>query len=341
MTANATSLGRLALALDGVLPDQEQWFDLIEIANKGWLGPALFLALKRAGSLGQVPEEPRAYLALLHDRNRERNLRLKSQLLEAVGALNAHDIEPIILKGAIHLLTCRDENLGERMISDLDISIDPPELPSARAALLPLGYANAPSDRELARPDDAGLLEFHLKPSGRSSRYLSGDLRSSCRTVRQDGVVALIPSATSRALHLIVHDMIKEGDYWRLRLDLRHLKDLADLARSPQGVRWGEVNSALGDRAGRLALQVQLQMLKHVFGVPIDPRQLDTRAARLLHRARLTAIGDSRSGVPVRAAANLWWGIHRAFNGYSWRGFRNLAGRTRNVFIEPAKGSRV
>ena len=109
MTANATSLGRLALALDGVLPDQEQWFDLIEIANKGWLGPALFLALKRAGSLGQVPEEPRAYLALLHDRTRDRNLRLKSQLLEAVGALNAHDIEPIILKGAIHLLTCRDE----------------------------------------------------------------------------------------------------------------------------------------------------------------------------------------------------------------------------------------
>jgi hypothetical protein len=336
-----TSLRRLGDALNGKLPKESDWLALIEIANKGWLSPAVYLALKRAGTLRDVPDEPRNYLTLLHDSNRERNLRLKAQLLEAIAALNAKSVEPVILKGAVHLLTCPDEDLGERMIGDLDLSIDPDELARSRAALLPLGYQNAPSDRELGRPDDVGLLELHMQPSGRSARYLCGNLKSSSKKAVHDGAVAWIPSAEARALHLIVHDMIKEGDYWRFRLDLRHLKDLADLARSSEGVAWGQVKASLPDTTGRHSLRLQLLMLRDVFGVQADAGDRSSATAKLLHSARLMAISRGRASVPVRAAGNLWWGLHRLSSTQSWQGFRNLAGRTRNVFIAPPKGSRV
>jgi hypothetical protein len=335
------ALRRLAFALDGGLPGDEEWFGLIEIANKGWLGPALYLALERSGSLGQVPDEARNYLALLHDSNRQRNLRLKGQLAEAVRALNAKGVEPIAMKGAVNLLTCADEGVGERMISDLDISIQPSELARSREALLALGYANAPTYRELARPEDVGLLELHMKPSGRSSRYLSGDLQSSSRPVEMDGGVALVPSATARALHLVVHDMIKEGDYWRLRLDLRHLKDLADLAHSQEGVDWGQLVTVLDDPTARRALRVQMQMLRDVFGIEAGESGFDTAAERILHSARLSAMGEGPVGGALRAAGNLWWGVHWVFHSHSWRGFRHLAARMRTLFVEPAKGSRV
>ena len=336
-----TSVRRLGDAFEGKLPDEQHWLDLIAIANRGWLAPALYRALERSGALRDVPADPRDYLALLHDSNLKRNQRLKSQLLEAIAALNGNGVQPVLLKGAVHLLSRPDEDLGERMISDLDISIDLDELARARAALLPLGYRNAPSERELGRPDDVGLLELHMRASGRSARYLTSDLKSSSRRVDQGEAVAWIPSSEDRALHLIVHDMIKEGDLWRLRLDLRHLKDLAVLARSPEGVRWDRLRSMLPDRTGRLALDLQLLMLRDVFGVPIGSGDLERGTARFLHKARLLAISDSRAGVAGRAVGNLWWGVHRICNGYSWRGFRNLAGRTRNVFIEPPKGSRV
>lgn len=115
------------------------------------------------------------YLSFLHDRNCDRNRRLRVQLLEAITALNAAAIDPILLKGAIHLFTCDEEELGARMISDLDISIAPAEMARAVPALMALDYSCFCSTRELARPDDVGVIELHDRPNARSARYLSSD----------------------------------------------------------------------------------------------------------------------------------------------------------------------
>ena len=181
------------------------------------------------------------YLSYLHDRNGERNRRLRVQLLEAISALNAQGIEPILLKGAINLFTADREDCGARMLSDLDLSVAPFEMAGARVGACALGYQDVGNAREMARPEDVGVIELHDRPSARSAKYLANDLRASSPKMARDGAVARIPSATSRALHLIVHDMIKEGDYWSLRIDLRHLQDLASLARSSEGVDWQQL----------------------------------------------------------------------------------------------------
>ena len=308
---------------------------MLEVANHGWLGPALYVALGRADRLDEVPVPVRDYLSFLHDRNRERNQRLRAQLLEATRALNAASIEPILLKGAIHLFSAAPDELGSRMTSDLDISIAPEEMAPAKAVLMALGYFRFGADRELARADDAGVIELHDRPSARSARYLSIDLRAVSTTAALDGATVRIPSATARALHLIVHDMIKERDYWSFRIDLRHLHDLSGLARSGQGIDWHRLRALLSDRTARGALIVQARALEDLFDVHIPPDLRPDWRAELRHRARLMGASRGPHASAARLLGNLSRGIHEMSEGYAWGGgwvfsqkvYRRLAAR--------------
>lgn len=331
----------LAAALEGRLPDDDEWPKLLETANRGWLVPALYVALRRAGCLEQVPHPVRDYLAFLHERNRERNLRLQAQLIEAVEALNRCGIRPVLLKGAVHLFTAPDANVGARMMSDLDISIDTAEMAEARAALQALGYRDAVSTRGMGRAQDAGLIELRDKPSTRSAPYLSRDLRASSPLVQRHGGSVHVPSPTARALHLIVHDMIKEGDFWRLRIDLRHLHDLAELANFGEGIDWLVLRSALHDRTGRRALEVQAAALHDLFGVQIPPELNGNALIRVRHWGRLIAGSQGMPGASVRMAGRLAWGLDRLAKAYTWRGGWDFSRRVYRVLVAPDKGARL
>ena len=335
------SLRLVTAAIDGRLPDEADWPIVVEIANRGWLGPALYLAFRRADRLNEIPLLVRDYLSFIHDRNCERNRRLRLQLLEGISALNAAAIEPILLKGAIHLFTTGEEELGARMISDLDISIAPEEMERAKSALIELGYRFFCSDRELARPQDVGVIELHDRPSARSAQYLSGDLRACSPKVARDEAVARIPSATSRALHLIVHDMIKERDFWSLRIDLRHLHDLSALARSSEGIDWQQLGALLRAGIAREALVMQARALDDLFGVEIPPALRPGRKAELRHVARLVCAGRGPSASVARLIGNLLRGVHEIAEGYEWRGGRMFSQKVYRRLASGVTGSRV
>ena len=331
----------LIAAFGGEVPEEAYWAEIIRIANLGWLVPALHIALKTNGNLSDLPEEVRSYLELLHDRNLARNRRLHSQLIEAIGALNAAGIHPILLKGAIQLFTADEEDLGGRMLSDLDINIEPSQMDEAKAALATLGYRAGSIPRELHRPDDAAELELHDRPSRRSAGYYPGPLWDTTALVQRHGVTAGVPDATSQALHLIVHDMIKEGDYWRLRIDLRHLHDLARLAAAPEGLDWDRLKQALSSGEGRGALALQALALSDLYGIMVPPDVISSAVLKLKHKLRLAASERTVSGRASRAIGNVHWGIHRLADDKSSKTAVSLAKRAYGVFVRPATGSRI
>jgi hypothetical protein len=266
---------------------------------------------------------------------------MRGQLVEAIWALNDRGIQPILLKGAITLFSAGDEELGARMISDLDLSIAPSEMASARSALMALGYQDNGNDRELARPDDAAMLELHHKPSGRSAPYLSGDLRASSALAKRDGATALIPSVEARALHLIVHDMIKEQDYWSLKIELRHLQDLAELVRSREWTGWDQLRVALADGPGRKALVLQAAALEDLFGVAIPSDLRPGRMARLRHAARLAGASRGLTGSAVRLIGEMSRGRHRLEEGFAWRNGLSFPQQVYRRLALPSKSSRL
>ncbi|MFC7536948.1 nucleotidyltransferase family protein [Sphingomonas sp. GCM10030256] len=339
MSKRDDPLRLLAQALRGGLPAPGEWQSVVELASRGWLVPALHLAMERSGHLAAVPREVRDYLELLHDRNRQRNARLRAQLTEAVAAFNDAGIRPVLMKGAIHLFTGPEQALGARISSDLDLAIAPDEFDHAVLALQGLGYRQN-GEREFGREQDAGEIELHMGPSDRSAKYLKGDLRHYSKAAERSGATALIPSATAQALHLIVHDMIKEGDYWRLRLDLRHLHDLAELASRPDGVDWLRLTDMMPDKVGRRAVAMQAAALRDLYAIEIPADLGLANGALVRHRFRKMATTLGTGGAMARLAGNLSWGTRRMLRGMITIDM-SLIGRGARYFTTPAKGSRV
>ena len=330
------ALRLLMSAMRGGLPEDSRWLEVVDIANRGWLVPALYLALERNDCLSRIRDEVRDYLALIHDRNRERNRRLRAQLIDTLRALNATGVQPVLLKGAITLFSGEETEWRSRMMSDLDIHIEADDMPAARAALTKIGYRETDSAHNLARPDDAGVLSLHGLPNARSRPYLSGKPETWAPLVERDEVTARVPTPTARALHLLVHDMIKEGDYWRLRINLRHLHDLALLS---DAIDWNGVASALRDPAGRGSLALQLLALRELFGVDVPPPLSGGGVHKLRHRARLRAASKGPAASIARLIGRLSWGYRRFRESYSWRGAGDFTSRVRHNLAAPPKGS--
>jgi hypothetical protein len=328
-------------ATQGVPPPPGDWPIVLDIANRGWLVPAIHVALDGAGRLDEVPADVREYLIFLHNQNFERNRRLRAQLIEATSALNAAGIEPILLKGAIHLFCATEEKLGARMISDLDIHIDCEDRSRATTVLMGLGYCTLDNSAALARSCDAGVIDLHDQPNSRSAPYLQNDLGAVSSRAERFGANAHIPCATARALHFIVHDMIKDGDHWSFRIDLRHLHDLAELARSDEGIDWHWLSMALANDVARQALIGQARALEDLFGVPIPDHLRGGRGAELRHLARLVCASRGLSASTVRFGGNILRAVHQNSQGYNWRGASRFRRQVVRRFAQSDRGSKV
>ena len=68
------------------------WEFVIEIANNFLVTPGLWIGLKNSGLDALLDAEISRYLQELYELNHNRNTRLKRQLLESVGVLNAAGI---------------------------------------------------------------------------------------------------------------------------------------------------------------------------------------------------------------------------------------------------------
>lgn len=303
MSRVAHPLDVLIAGLRGLPVPDADWLAVSALANRTLLTPALFEALSASGELHRLPLDAAEYLCFLHACNRDRNQRLRAQLDEAVGALNTAGICPVLLKGAVPVFICPGSRLPVRITSDLDISVDAAELPAAQRCAEALGYVRVPPQRGMARPQDVGMLEL---------RETWAETPEPASRVERDGLRAMIPSANSRALRWILHDLFKEGDYWRGRIDLRHLHDLWRLSEDER-IDWPALRGRMPRGHARNAMDTQLLALNHFFEVRIPAECSRQPVARLQHWRRLFTARHRAAGAPLRLAGNLSWGAWRLF----------------------------
>jgi hypothetical protein len=302
MTHSAKVFDDLIKLFRGEFPEEPDWYAVIALANHTLVSAGLYAAIQRHGNLGLLDADVRDYLAFIHERNRERNLRLRIQLLEAVEEFNRRDIVPILLKGAIPLFLSDEDAPPDRMTSDLDVAVDPARHDLALNCLRDLGYEPADNFRGMGRPWDVGMFELRPLPDTGAPEGTA--------TVERNGLRADIPPPIARAEHWIRHDMIKEGDYVRGRLDLRHLLDLARLDEE-EDMPWPTLLDSKRARAGVTAIGTQLYTLHALLGVgmPEDIRQ--NAWLRLHHRRRMLGVRHRVAGAPLRFASNAVWGALR------------------------------
>jgi len=327
------ALEGLVAGLRGHAVSTSDWQSVIALANRTLLTPALFSALKYSGNIDRLPHDVREYFEFIHERNLERNLRLREQLAEAVAALNRRGIVPLLLKGAVPLYLSPVSRIPARMTSDLDLSVDAADEAGAQECLSELGYMALAGARGMARPQDAGVLELRRTHTAEFAAPT---------VIERDLFRAKIPSPQSRALHWIVHDLLKEGDYWRGRIDLRHLHDLAQLAEN-ENVDWMSLRAAMPDRTSRNALDVQLLALHNIFGVKIPSEHTQSPMIRVQHWRRIFTARHPVLGSPLRLAGNLAWGLRRLIDvdDLAHRGPFDLVRRMARTVLESDGQSKI
>lgn len=217
------------------------WLDLVALASLHLVTPALHPRLANKNLLELFDGDLREYFATITQLNRDRNHRIRAQLLELLDHLNAIGIEPVLLKGTAHLAIGLYSDPAERVLADIDLLVPRERLLDAVAALGVSGYKPVASDLihdhhhypALGRDGEVAYVELHHELVPRFYRHgLSSEIvRQGARRRELEGRRAAVPCPEHLILHNVVHSQIINRNYWAADFLLRDLWDLVLLSR--------------------------------------------------------------------------------------------------------------
>lgn len=116
------------------------WEQLVWVSSNQMVLQAVYLQFKRADLLKELPEDLIEHLSHIHALNKKRNQEILEQTKKIIQILNKHKIHPIFLKGVGNLLDNLYEDIGERMIGDIDFLLDEKDVIRAAEILMKEGY---------------------------------------------------------------------------------------------------------------------------------------------------------------------------------------------------------
>ena len=117
------------------------WFAVVRFSSTYLVYPALYCNLKKANFLSYLPTDLVLHMEKITALNRERNKKIIDQAKELNDLLLEHHITPIFIKGTGNLLEGLYEDIGERMVGDIDFIFSKEEYPKAIELLTNDGYS--------------------------------------------------------------------------------------------------------------------------------------------------------------------------------------------------------
>ena len=129
------------------------WDAVVKVSTSHYVFPAIYCNFKRANFLKYLPIDLVEYMKHITNLNRDRNTQILQQVQELNSLLLASNITPIFLKGAGNLLVGIYEDIGERMIGDIDFIFSKEDYPKAITVLRDNRYS------------DVGKYEYHYPAS--------------------------------------------------------------------------------------------------------------------------------------------------------------------------------
>jgi hypothetical protein len=304
-----------ATATTGTRRHPVTWEEVLAMAFEQGVGPALWEALR---ARAQLPPAVGERLREEYRANAVRNLRLRTQLQQAIGALNAAEIEPLLFKGALHLVGGAAD-VGQRWMSDLDMAVPADALPAACAALEGIGYrrvAKQPFESDElvhARPATAGLIDLHVE-LGRepiSTVLPAADAWARSKGLRTGDGRARGLCAADQVLHNILHGALKDLDHAVRALPLRQLLALARLAGAHAGkLDWDEIEVRMAAGGLESVLRDQLRLADRLFTIAAPVRLRSDPRSRLHERLVLLSFA---LGWPAELRRNLRWTFSRTY----------------------------
>ncbi len=131
---------RIAVIRNLIRSGSVDWERVVWVSTGHLVFPALYLQLKRAGLLTELPTDLMDYMESYTSQNRDRNQQILDQAHQVAALLNKQGINPVFLKGTAHLLDQLYEDIAERMVGDIDLLVNENEMVKAAELLMNKGY---------------------------------------------------------------------------------------------------------------------------------------------------------------------------------------------------------
>jgi Uncharacterised nucleotidyltransferase len=347
--------------LGGEPPPRRQkrnWELLIEISSFHLVTPSLAVCLQDE----PIPREVRDYMDALLVCNGQRNALQLAALSRIVAALNAIDIEPVLLKGCARLVQGDYPQPNMRFLGDLDILVPANRTKDAYAALLAKGFSEKPGYG--IPPDCHHLPVLHEYQSGAGvdihdelsmgagARVLSAFwFYEGSRPFRlQNDLHVRLPDATRSVCHNVAHNQLHHSGYEKRIVELRQLLDLALIRRRYEGsIDWAELDHLFSQHGFGQVLATYLQFGEELLGQKAPRLQSKPCVGRgeSLRRIVDPPIASALFALLasyVRARRHDPLGVLRLLNPMNWprhlsfikgaRSFRSLSLRKRGIWKE-------
>lgn len=302
----ASPLERLTLCLRGNFAGPKDWFELIATANEHYVTSFLHRSLRDRS--GAAEPDAASYLAELDAANRSRNRQIWDMTCEVVRTCNAAGMVPVLIKGASEMALLQDPSDYPRIMIDVDLLLAPADLEAGFDVLDSLDFVPL-DDSEFDhspgsywRPGAMASVDLHSGLPERIACLLTeGELcfdptkadpaangGGRMRLIERDGAQMLLPDASLRFLINIAHDMLHHSTLASGATSLRYLLMLAaQMEDQRDPLDWDWIATKLSHPRFRLALDLQLLMLRHLFDVEAPLPLSPGRYARFLHQRRL------------------------------------------------------
>ena len=281
------------------------WEWVINIANDYFVTPGLWSGLKSKGLDTLLDNEPYQYLHTLHAMNLERNTHLRNQLIDAISALNSVGIKPLLFKGSGQLLEPIHNDIGSRIMSDLDMLIPLEQIPDAIDALIDIGYRKADVEYDtqklhhcapLIRPGDYGPIELHRRALHNEISHVlpTRKIWEDARSGTIDGAHFFLPSATHSILICMLHSQEFNSRYDPRQFNPRALQDLAAATmRYSEEIDWSMIHRMMKDHGLKYLAGTHLLSAYRLMGTPLSSDMMPGPSSRLLHIVSLGSMNWS------------------------------------------------
>jgi len=268
----------------------QQWHEIIAVADKEMVTPALYCSLFDKGLLDEVPEEISQLLLRHFMVSTIKNEKIREQLEELIAILSDAGVDTIALKGGHYLLEPGTERLGARMMRDLDLVVHPGSLPQAVEEFRNIGYNIDDGDDEdggtygfvpLYRPGGVAPIDLHVF-IGEQKRVLPPQLawaQAMPIEAHQKGIYKLSP--THEVLHNIFHSEIQDRGHPLGFFRLRKLWDLARMCVAyGESVDWGEIRAITSQFRIWNVYEARLYQANKLLALPLPDGIRPTKKAK-------------------------------------------------------------
>jgi hypothetical protein len=255
-----------------------EWRGLLEQARIQGLAPLLYKCLVKERKEDKLPEEVRAGLRHSYLDCLVNNLARYNELHKILVEYQKNGIPTLLLKGS-YLAKFIYQDIGLRIMSDMDLMVSQSNLPPAIGILRELGYSGAelPLTADeldffhhapvLEKPGQIRIeLHWTLADKDRGLKIDEQGLWQRAESVQIDNVEALVLSPEDLILHTCIHATYSD----RLFRQARSVVDLSEILNKESGrIKWRIViENANRWQAGR-GVFLMLYLAQHYLNAPV------------------------------------------------------------------------